>query len=186
MKLSNGALVALIIGVGVIGTIGWVATEYVSNKNLGVDYTSEIKGADKDSQNVLSSYTLKIQEKTQVPEMYTEDLTKILKTQFQGRYGKDGSKASMQWIKEHSIGFDASLYHDLMNTMESGRNEFKLTQTRKIDICKNFEKKMNYVVQGFFMNMAGYHELPVECRVITDSRTEKTFKMGKDQAIKLR
>lgn len=184
-RLSSGVGILLVVFIAIVGISGGIVGKYISAKNMGVEYTSDIKAADKDSQQILSSYTLKIRDMAQVPKMYTKDLKSIIQSTFQGRYGENGSKANMQWIKEHSQSFDSSLYRNLMATMESGRNEFKLSQTRKIDMCRLFERNINYAVQGIFMNLAGYHTLPVECRVITDSETDKTFKSGKATSIKL-
>lgn len=184
-RLSSGVAVLLVVLVVILGAVGGVVGKYISAKNMGVEFTSDIKAADKDSQQVLSSYTLKIRDMAQVPKMYTKDLKSIIQATFQGRYGETGSKANMQWIQEHSQSFDSSLYRNLMATMESGRNEFKLSQTRKIDLCRLFERNMNYAVQGIFMNLAGYSQLPTECRVITDAETDQTFKSGKATSITL-
>lgn len=111
---------------------------YVGKYDQAVSYEAQISRFDKDSQNVLSNYTIKIKEMAQVPDMYKDDLQDVIQATFQGRYGQDGSKAMFQWIKEQNIQFDSSLYTNIQMAVEAGRDEFRLSQTKKIDVCEDY------------------------------------------------
>lgn len=185
-RLTTGGAIALIFLAFILSVAGVIGLSYIGAHNTGVTYTADIKKFDKESQNVLSTYTLKVQEMAQVPAMYVKDLKTAIEATFQGRYGADGSKAMMNWIQERNLPFDSSMYKNLQMTMEAGRNEFKLSQTKKLDVCANFEKELGYFWGGTWLGIAGYHEVPEkECRIIIDSSTSNQFDTGVATMIKL-
>lgn len=171
----------LVVGAVLFGT-------YISAYNSGVRYEAQIEKFHKASQNTLSNYTLKVQEMAQVPDMYKNDLKEVIDATFQGRYGKDGSKAVMQWIQEQNLQFDSKLYLNLQAVMESGRDEFKLSQDRKLEICTQYEQELGYFWKGMWMGFAGYpkKDLSTICKVVLDKQTNTTFDTGEATVIKIR
>ncbi len=190
MKKQNGSVVWILAGVlGVVLLIGAsLFGMYISAYNSGVRYEAQIEKFHKSSQNTLSNYTLKVKEMAQVPDMYVSDLTKVVEATFQGRYGQDGSKAVMQWIQEQNLQFDSKLYLNLQAVIESGRDEFKLSQDRKLEICTQYEQELGYFWRGMWMGVAGYpkKDLDVICKVILDAQTNDTFEKGEATVIKIR
>lgn len=191
MKNQNGkisaALATVIVFLGVMMcAIAIVIGSYVSAVNKSASYSANIERFHEQSKNVLSEYTLKIREMAQVPDMYTEALQKHVESTFTGRYGSNGSQAMMQWITENNIEFDSSMFRNLQATMESGRNAFSLSQTRKLDICANYKKEFNYFWSGFWLNIAGAVYPTDQCSIIIDSETATQFNTGVAEVIKLR
>lgn len=190
MNKQNGS--AGVVAVGVLGVLllvgGVLFGTYISAYNSGVRYEAQIEKFHKSSQNTLSSYTLKVKEMAQVPDMYVTDLTKVIESTFQGRYGQDGSKAVMQWIQEQNLQFDSKLYLNLQAAMEAGRDEFKLSQDRKLEICTQYEQELGYFWKGMWMSIAGYpkKDLDVICKVVLDAQTNETFQKGEASVIKIR
>ena len=161
---------------------------YVNTSNEGTRYEVGIEKQHKATQNVLSAYTLKVQEMAQVPDKYKEDLKGVISATFEGRYGKDGSKAVMQWIQEQNLQFDSKLYLNLQAVMEAGRDEFKLAQDKKLDICGNYEAARGYVVKGWFLGFAGFPKKDVDtlCKIVLDTKTNKTFETGLAEPISIK
>jgi hypothetical protein len=96
----------LIAIIGVLGVLAVVLVgSYVSNYNYGNEAETEIKAQYKNMENILGQYSVKIKEAAQIPSMQTDDLTKIFSGALGARYGKDGSGAAMQWIKEQNPKF---------------------------------------------------------------------------------
>lgn len=163
-----------------------VGGSYMSAYNNGVEWVGNINKFDKESQNTLANYTTKIGEMIQIPALYKNDLKEIVSATFGGRYGKDGSQAVMQMIQEQNLPFDSSMYVKIQNTIESGRNEFRLSQTKKIDICEEYNKQVSYLWSGTFMKLAGYTKATVEkqCVLVLNDHTNNAFKTGIDNGIK--
>lgn len=178
--LIAAVVIMLVIGIG--STVFSVGS-YVHYANLGTDYTQWINKYDQNSQNVRSSTALKIKEIAKVPEMYVSDLQKIIKDTFQGRYGENGSQATFQWIKEQNLPLDSSMYTKIQNVIDAGRNEFKLSQTQKIDVCTEYQRQLGYVWSGFWLKLTGhtYDGVADKCKVVLDDSTIEVFKTGVDK-----
>lgn len=140
----------------------------------------QVKKFNKDSENYLSNYTLKVQETAQVPDMYKDGLKEVIKDTFEGRYGADGSKAVMQWIQEQNIQFDSSLYKEIQVVISSGRDEFRISQTKKLDICAIYETKLGQFPGSLIAGVFGYPRIDLDktCQVVSDNRTQAAFGAG--------
>lgn len=187
MKREKGS--ALVVLIGLLVLIAGVVMMFISYANKAVFFETDIDKFDKTSQNTLSNYTLKVSEMFQVPEAYKDDLKNVIKATFEGRYGADGSKATMQWIQEQNLQFDSSLYKDLMVVMNSGRDEFKLSQDRKLEICADYTKFHATPVNKTILDVIGYPTsgvVDIKCRVVLDNQTKQTFETGIAEPLKLR
>lgn len=186
MKPSNGLVVALLsVLVLVLGGLGIAASSYISYNNWGAAMDAQLKSEWTNNQNILSAYTLKLKEAAKVPDKYQSALKEIVTATFQGRYGEDGSKATFQWIKENNLTFDASMYKQLQQIIESGRNEFKTSQTKLIDLKRVYEANQNYFWAGFWLRVTGYPKVPLSTyTVIIESSTTEKFKTGVDAEVK--
>ena len=100
-KLIGGIILAVVAAL-VLATITLFVT-YVKYSNLGVQYESKLNAVWEENQVVLNTYTAKVQETAQVPDMFKNDLREIVEATFQGRYGEDGSKAVFQFIQEQNM-----------------------------------------------------------------------------------
>jgi hypothetical protein len=74
-----------------------------------------------------------LHEKAGVADEYKESFKEIYVPLIEGRYSQ-GDGSLMKWITEHNPEFDASLYKDLMATIEGQRNGFFTEQQKLIDI----------------------------------------------------
>jgi len=181
----KNALIA--VGVVIAAIVLTVVTSYITAFNKGVGFESNIAKYHDSSKNTLSAYTLSIQEMAQVPEMYIDDLERVIQATFEGRYGADGSQAMFQWIQEQNLQVDSSLYTQIQTTMRSGREEFRIAQDRKIDACRDYEFASRSFWTGTFMGMAGfnYRNMASECVIVLDQRTIDTFDTGIAEPITL-
>lgn len=163
-------IAALVIGVGAV----------VSYFNDFARLEQTVKKFNKDSENHLSAYTLKVQETAQIPDMYKSGLKEVIRDTFQGRYGQDGSKAVMQWIQEQNIQFDPSLYKEIQVVISSGRDEFRISQTKKLDICAMYETKLAQFPGSLIAGVFGYPRIDLDktCQVVSDTRTQAAFDAG--------
>jgi len=189
MKNQKGnATKAVLIVLAVIGVfVGLLVQSYVSAYNYGNKAEKEILASWENNENILAQYSLKIQEMAQVPAMYAADLKDTYTSAIQGRYGKDGSKAMMQWIQEKNPNFDSTMYIKLQQVMEAGRNKFENAQTIFVDKKRTYETNLGYLWRGYWMRTAGYPNIDLsKYKIITSTHAKETFETGVDKGIKLR
>ncbi len=187
MIKSTGAIVlaVLLLLAGAVTLL--VVGSYVTAANYGAQAENDLQATLDNNKNILSNYTLKVQEMAQVPEMYRDDLLKIVTATFEGRYGEGGSKATWQWLQEQNPNLDPALYNRLQQTMEAGRNEFQVAQTGLLDKKRVYNTNLDYVWKGFWLGVAGYPKIDLnEIKIITETSTQTKFATGVDSAIQLR
>lgn len=189
MKKQHGsALVATIAVIAIVLSIVGVAfSGFVSARTYAIDQEALIKKVYKNNQNILGTYTNKVREMAQVPDMYAKDLERVMTSVMTARMGNEGSQAVMQWFKEANIPFDSSLYTKLQQVMEAGNNEFQQNQTRLVEVKEDYAANQQYLWRGFWMFVAGYPKINLDdYKIVVAADTAKAFEEGKRDPIKLR
>lgn len=187
----GSALIAVIIVFGILFSIAAVVVgAYISAANYGNRAEVSLDKVWKNNQNILGQYTIKVQEIASVPEVYKNDLKEVIEAEMSGRYGKNGSAASMQWIKERSQNFDSTMYQKIQQVMEAGRNEFQTAQTRLIDEKAVYETELGRIglLSGkFWLNLAGYPKVDLtKYKPVVAKDTVQQFETGVGGPVKLR
>lgn len=190
MKNQKGA-----IGGGVIATIAVVVSlavvmflSYVSAYNYGNMMDNEMIAIKENNKNIYAQGTQAVQEIAQVPGMYAEDFKAIIKQDIEGRYGSEGSKATVQFLREHDVHLDTSMYKAIQQAIESFRTEFKVNQTRMIDKRRSYMTEQGTLWKGTWLKIAGFPKINMdEFKPITTDATEEVYKRGKESGpLKLR
>ena len=185
----------LIVTVAILVIIsGSLIINYAHYANYGHQSETRIEKEYENLQNVLSQYTLKVAEITQVPSMYKDDMKEVMTAIMAARYGEGGSKAMFQWFKENNLNLDPSLYKKIQVVIEAGRNSFQTAQTRFIDIKATYIYKLGYVWSGFWLKLAGYPKINVgypkgsqdDYPIVKSNKAIETFKTGVDKGLTLR
>lgn len=177
-----GGFVSLIVMVVVIGVMS-----YVKYYNKGNEYDNVIKASYTNMENVLGQYSLKIGEMAQIPTMQKDDLRELFSSANASRYGKDGSGAAMQWIKEQNPNLDQSTYLKIQQAIEAGRNKFENEQKIFIDKKRAYETELGYLWSGFWYGVAGYPKINLaEYKIISSDHAKEAFETGIDNGVKLR
>jgi hypothetical protein len=181
----SGAVIALIV-FSLIAAL--VVVSYISNANLGNRLEVAIKAKYADNENIYANGTQKVMEIAQVPGMYAADLQKVVTAAIQGRYGPNGSQATMQWIKEAGVTLDPSMYTKIQQVIEAFRNEFQQSQTALLDQCRNYETLRGTVWTGMWLSIAGYPKRDIDkmCTIVSTDKAAKTFETKRDIGIQLR
>ena len=181
-KIIGGAILAVIVAV----CIALFAT-YIKYANLGVQYETKLEAVWQENQVVLNTYTAKVQETAQVPDMFKTDLREIVEATFQGRYGEDGSKAVFQFIQEQNLNLDPQLYRQIQQVIESGRNDFQTSQKTLIDVKRSYEQQLGFFWSGLWLDIAGYPKVDLsKYKIVVLNEVAKKFETGEDSVIKLR
>lgn len=185
----GGALIAILVFVAFVVSIAALgAVSYISAYNFGNATEQNLKAVRENNKNILAQYGQKVQEAAQVPSMYADDVTKVVTAAVQGRYGQDGSKATWQWIKEQNPNVDPSMYKQIQQIIEAGRNDFQNGQTRQISVKQGYETALGSFWQGMWLRIAGYPKLNLdEFKIISTGRADDAYQKGKEDApLKLR
>ena len=138
--------------------------------------------------NILSNGQQKVLEAAQVPAMYKDDLLAVIKQDIEGRYGKNGSSATMQWIKERDLNFDPSMHKKVQQLIEIYRDEFKNQITKQLEIRGDYEARIGTVWDGFWIKASGHPKIDLSeyGEVVTDS-VANVMKTGRESGpMKLR
>jgi hypothetical protein len=185
--IGGGVIVAL-LAVGLMFSVGVIVVgAYFSASNYGVQAEAGLEAVWTNNQNILGQYTLKVQEVASIPAMYKDDLKEVMAKELSSRYGAEGSKANMQWIKEHSVNFDSTLYTKIQQVIEAGRNEFQNAQTRLIDVKRVYVTALGTVPRSWFLSMAGFPKVDLaKYKPVVAGDTAAAFAAGVSAPIKMR
>ncbi len=190
MKNQRGsALVAVLAVLALVVALGAVAAvSYISAYNFGNATEQQLKAVKENNKNILAQYGQKVQEAAQVPEMYAADVQKVVTAAVEGRYGADGSRATWQMIQEQNPTLDVSVYKQIQQIIEAGRNDFQNGQTRQIAVKQGYETALGSFWQGMWLRIAGYPKINLEeFKIISTGRADDAYQKGKEDApLKLR
>ena len=181
--------VGLFVGIAaIIAVVATVLISYSSAVAFGSQQETGIKATYDNNRNILANYTTRIGEMAQIPEMARDDLSKVITDAFQGRYGENGSQASVQLIVEAYPGqIDPQLYRSIQTAMEAGRIEFRDNQSKLIDQKRTYELNLSYVWKGLWLRMAGYPKINLDdYKVISSTQADRSFETGIDDGVQLR
>lgn len=186
--ISSGLIVGLVVLVVVIllGVIGF--SSYVNAYNYGNQMEQSLKAVKENNRNILAQYGQKVLEVAQVPDMYKKDMVELVQTAIQARYGKNGSVATMQWLKEQNPSLDPEMYKQIQRVIEAGRTDFQNNQTRLVDVRRQYETAIGSFWQGMWLRLAGYPKVNLaDFDIVSTDRADDAFKNKKeDGPIKLR
>jgi len=185
MKKQEGkAAWAVLMGVGAVVLV--CAGSYITNFNYGNRMEKQIDASWTDNRNVLSQYSARIMEMAQVPDMYKDDIVEIYEGAMTGRYGENGSEAMFQFLREQNPQIDASLYTNIQQSMEAGRNKFENSQTKLIDLKRSYETKLGAFYSGFWLRVAGYPRVDLDdYNIVMSDYSNNAFESGIDNGLKL-
>lgn len=180
----GGALVGILITVGVFAVLGVLAfMSYVSAYNYGNSMENQLKAVQTDNRNKLAQYGQKVLEVAQVPEMYKNDVVEVARAAIQGRYGEDGSKATFQMLREQNPSLDPSMYKQIQQVIEAGRNDFQAGQTRQIDVRRQYETALGTFWGGMWMRFAGLPKVNLkDFDIVSTGRADKVFETKREDA----
>lgn len=170
------------------GVFGVGVMSYVNAANFGNSMEQRLISQKENNRNKLAQYGQKVLEVSQVPDMYKNDMVELATAAIQGRYGADGSKATFQFIKEQNPTLDPSMYKQIQQVIEAGRNDFQAGQTAMIDVRRQYQTALGTVWFGMWMRFAGYPKVNLaDFDIVSTDLADTAFKNKKENGpIKLR
>lgn len=180
MKIFVGIVISIAVFVIVL------TVSIIGSYNSAVRMEKGIQAQYEQNQNQRSAYVNSIAEAVQVPKMYVEDFKKILTAEMEGRYGKSGSKATFQWIKEHNLNFDSSVYKKLQTMIEAGRTKFAHEQKLLIDKKRQYEAMLGTFPGSVVYPILGFPRIDLsKYKIVVSADNTKVFNSGVESPLSL-
>jgi hypothetical protein len=181
-------IAAMFVGIIVIAAIA-IGTVAIEKFNWATQQETSIQYSYKDLQNIKSSYTAKVKEMAQIPDMYADKLKEVVSAAIEGRYGKDGSRAVMQWIQEQNpTTIDTKMFERVQLVIESGRNDFETAQRKHLELMRVYETQLKTfpgnVILGTVLRFPKINLADYQIIVLKD--VQKQFETHTDETLDLK
>lgn len=168
-------VILLLFGICVFG-------KGISVYNTHIDLKTKIEAQQKSNEANFDTMWKKISQVSQVSDKYKAGLTEVLNAYTSGRK-TDSDQLLMNWIKEAVPTFDSSIYKQINNIVVSSRDDFFNNQKILIDLSRQHNQFIQKFPNNLFCGILNIQ--PIEIKVITSTKTEKTFESGKEDDIKI-
>lgn len=137
------AILALVIG-------GLLFGSYISTSNKEIRLVSQAKAQNGKIEVVFDNMVKIISGKSQVTSAYKDGFKEIFVGIMEGRYSK-GDGALLKLVQEQNPNFDASMYKDLMNTIEVERTKFAFEQEVMLDVVRTHDNLLATFPSSLFV-----------------------------------
>ena len=180
--MKTSTIVALVVvALLAIGGIS-IFSVYVSYNNKEIELRAQSDAQIKVIEGYHDTMWKIISQKAGVTQEYATSFDSIYTHIMEGRYSAGSNDGSlMKWIQESNPSFDASLYKDLMNTIEVQRLAFKNAQEKEFDIIREHETLLKTMPSSWFIS----DKRPIEYTVVSSTKSKMTMESGIDDDVEL-
>lgn len=164
-------LIGLVLVFGVVGMYNTQAT-------LKNTYEMKVK----DNQSEFDNMWKKIQQVVQVPEAKKDALKEIFVAHAESRTTQ-GSGKLMTWLQESVPNVNLDTYDKAMNIITASRDGWTMRQKELVDYARVYNQNLVTFPKNFVLNTFGFQK--IDPQIITSTRTDESFKTGKDDDVQL-
>jgi len=177
--MSKGA----IIGLGILGIVVLIlfvlGGQIIGTFNQEASLRTTIEQKQKDNTSEFDNMWKKISQVAQVTEGQKEALKEILVGYADARsQGRDGNGSFINALHEAIPNVDTTTFNNLQNIIVGSRDSFTMRQKELLDLKREHDKMLRTFPSNVILGMFGRR--PIDVTIVTSSRTEETFKTGKD------
>lgn len=183
MGMKVGLVVIVLIVLGLVSVVGAI----IGVNNTCVSYEQSIIAQYKQNQNNYDNFFKKVKEVAQVPDIYVADFKKVYDGIMQGRYGSEGSKAAFQWIQENNPALDSSIYKQVQQVIEAGRENFEINQKTLLDKKRVYQTYIGVFPNNFISRIVGFPRIELDkYDIVTSDVTQQVFEEKKSEPLTIR
>ena len=91
----------------------------------------------------------------------------------------EGAGKLMSWITEQAPSIDNTVYKDLQARLVAGRQEFRNSQTRMLELVRGHTNIIEDPWQSMFLR----NTMPYEYNVVSSAETEQAVMTGRDERV---
>jgi len=154
----------------------------------------EIPGQYTEMQNAYDNGWKKVTEIAQVPQQQMDNYKTIYDGVMKGRYGADGSKALLQFIKEQNPTLDPVLYTKVQQTIEIFHDSFQAAQTKLIAEKVAYKQLMDVGAGRVYNIFGSYPRIKIgypagtqdDFQIVTSDKTQTDFQNHKSAPLDIR
>ncbi|MEN6550048.1 MAG: hypothetical protein ABFE07_28735 [Armatimonadia bacterium] len=173
-----------IITLAVVGVLAVAAvvigSMWVSAHNREVALRNAITAKQKDNTSEFDNMFKKISQSAQVTEGQKNALKEIFVSYAQARGGVQGN-AVMKWLQESVPNVDTSTFKNLQNIITASRDAWTMRQKELLDLKREHDNIRTQFPTNLFVG----GRPAIEVTIVTSSRTDESFKTGKDDNTKV-
>lgn len=166
-------VVGALVGVALIGFL-----MYMSCSNSEIRLRNAVTAQQKANETSFDTCWKIIQGQAQVADKYKDSFKEIYIGLMEGRHYEKGGTL-MKFITESNPTFDVKLFEKVANSIEGQRTAFMRDQQKLIDLKREHDNVLTTMPGSFFVGSRP----PVEIKVVTSSKTEKTFETRKEDDV---
>lgn len=170
-KTIWGAIAGILVIVAVI-----CASMFISLSNKEITLKNLVLAQQKNAETVFDKVWKTIKQKSDVTDKYKDSFKEIFVNIMDQRYQGDKDGSLMKWVTESNPNFDASLFKDLMSTIEANRAEFQVTQKVLID----YNMQHTNLIETFPGSLFLGSRSKIEIQLVTSKNTKEAFKTGEE------
>lgn len=148
---------------------------YMSYSNSEVRLRNAVAAQSKANETSFDTCWKVIQGQAQVADKYKDSFKDIYVGLMEGRHYEKGGDL-MKFITEANPAFDVKLFEKVSNSIEAQRTAFMRDQQKLIDLKREHDNLLTTMPGSWFLGSRA----PVEIKIVTSTKTEKTFQSGKD------
>ena len=172
--IISGAFILIVVGLGL--TIGLT---YVSYSNNEIRLRNTIEAKQKDNTSEFDNMWKKISQVSQVAEKERSSLMEIFNSHAQARTGENNDKLIMKWVQESIPNISSDLFKNLQNIIIGSRDSWTMRQKELISL----NNERNILIEQFPGSLFLSSRPKIEIKIITSSKTDRTFETGKDDDV---
>jgi len=169
-----GGIITMIIIVAIV-----IVTKVVGYGNQAVLLENQFTAQKQNNTVVYDKVWKVLQQKAGITSKYAADFKGVYTALMDGRY--KGKNPAFNWIKEQNPNFDAAMYKDLSNSVESLRNEFAHNQKRLISIKQEHDNLRKLFPSSLVVGSRT--ELVLD--LVTSTKTKAVFESGEENNVEL-
>lgn len=175
MKVVLGGILTIVAALG-IGAL----VMYFNYSNQEIRLRNQAEAQRGKIEAVYDQMWKIISQKAQVSEQYKDGFKEIYTGIIVGRYSQ-GDGTLMKWIQESNPNFDASLYKEVMQSIEVERQNFTREQEVMIDLVREHTNLLNVFPSSIFLSS----RKAIEYTIISSTKSKEVMQSGKDDDVDL-
>ena len=174
------------LGVGCIGIMAAMffgtVMSIVSTNNSFVASEEGIRAAYDNGENVHSNTLKKVRQAGFVTDNYSQKVQETINAAIRGRYGTEGIRANMVWIKEENPNLSPDLWNRVLTIIEAGNNQFAATQTDRLDRIRVYRTSLRSFPNSLLASTLGYPRIDMEKygKVVSVEESKQAMETGND------
>jgi hypothetical protein len=188
--MNKTAMAAVAILLVVLGGFGILASSYFHYANMKAAFETSIPAKKSSSEAQMAAFTSKAQDILAVARIDLAAQTSIIQKSNEARYGGEGSKAVLQFIKEQNFPINNEILMKLAVAVDDGRDEFKQIQDELLDQCRAYKFQLKKPYSGMWLRFANApssdFDMKYNCDVVSNAYTAEAMKTHRAEALDLK